>query len=356
MGLLNTDPAVRLNATFSPVYPPAGSVAMSTQSGALGLAILDYAQQLEHRHLELRVGRQQGRRLGQRPDSVLGRRSAHGGHPAVPRELRQPDEVQPRSRGASAARKPIVAVKAGPLDGRARAPRRRTPARWPSSDAVVDALFRQAGVIRTETLEELFDVATLLAHQPVPRGPPRGDPDQRRRARHPGRRRLRGARPRAAGAAATTTRAELRAFLPAAASVGNPVDMLASAPPEHYRRALAALLRDERVDSVIAIFIPPLVTEADEVAAAIADGRRAARTASRSLGVFMRAEGAPAALGADSVLRVSRIGGGRAGAGDRVRRMAREAAGHRARRSTASIAAAIRADRRARARSAAAAG
>ena len=47
MGLLNTDPAVRLNATFSPVYPPAGNVAMSTQSGALGLAILDYARRLD---------------------------------------------------------------------------------------------------------------------------------------------------------------------------------------------------------------------------------------------------------------------------------------------------------------------
>ena len=94
MGLLNTDPAVRLNATFSPVYPPAGNVAMSTQSGALGLAILDYAQAARHRHLELRLGRQQGRRLGQRPDPVLGRRSANVGHPAVSRELRQSEEVQ----------------------------------------------------------------------------------------------------------------------------------------------------------------------------------------------------------------------------------------------------------------------
>jgi acyl-CoA synthetase (NDP forming) len=91
------------------------------------------------------------------------------------------------------------------------------------------------------------------------------------------------------------TRAELRSFLPAAASVGNPVDMLASAPPDHYRRALAAILRDEGVDSVITIFIPPLVTEPDEVATAIAEGARGV-TGKPVVGVFMRAGGAPAAL------------------------------------------------------------
>ena len=91
------------------------------------------------------------------------------------------------------------------------------------------------------------------------------------------------------------TRAELRAFLPAAASVGNPVDMLASAPADHYRRALAAILRDESVDSVVAIFIPPLVTEPDAVAAAIVEGARGEH-GKPVLGVFMRAEGAPAAL------------------------------------------------------------
>ena len=94
MGLLNTDPAVRLNATFSPVYPPAGNVAMSTQSGALGLAILDYARRLRHRDFELRVRRQQGRRLRQRSDSVLGGRSADRRHPALPRELRESSKVQ----------------------------------------------------------------------------------------------------------------------------------------------------------------------------------------------------------------------------------------------------------------------
>jgi acyl-CoA synthetase (NDP forming) len=91
------------------------------------------------------------------------------------------------------------------------------------------------------------------------------------------------------------TRAELRSFLPVAASVGNPVDMLASAPAEHYQRALAAILRDDHVDSVIAIFIPPLVTEPSAVASAIAEGTRGVE-GKPVLGVFMRAEGAPASL------------------------------------------------------------
>ncbi len=71
--------------------------------------------------------------------------------------------------------------------------------------------------------------------------------------------------------------------------------MLASAPADHYRRALATILQDDQVDSVIAIFIPPLVTEPTAVASAIAEGARAVQ-GKPVLGVFMRAEGAPATL------------------------------------------------------------
>ena len=91
------------------------------------------------------------------------------------------------------------------------------------------------------------------------------------------------------------TRNALRTFLPAAASVTNPVDMLASAPPEHFARALAVILRDDNVDSVLTIFIPPLVTDPDAVAAALASVAPEAK-GKPILGVFMRAEGAPAAL------------------------------------------------------------
>ncbi len=292
MGLLNTSPTVRLNATFSPVYPPAGRVAMSTQSGALGLAILDYAKRLN-------IGISTFVSVGNKPD-VSGNDLIQywGDDPATSVILLYLESFgNPRKFSQIARRvartKPIVAVKAGRSSAGSRAAASHTGA-LASSDAVVDALFRQAGVIRTERLEELFDVAALLSHQPVPQGPRvailtnaggpgilAADACEANGLQLP--------------ALSDATRSALRAFLPAAASVNNPVDMLASAPAGHYRRALEIVLSDEHVDSVITIFIPPLVTDPATVASAIAEGART-RPDKPVLGVFMRAEGAPEAL------------------------------------------------------------
>jgi acetyl coenzyme A synthetase (ADP forming)-like protein len=292
MGLLNTDPAVQLNATFSPVYPPRGKVAMSTQSGALGLAILDYARRLG-------IGISSFVSVGNKADvsgNDLIQYWAEDADTSVillyVESFGNPKKFSDIARRVGRT-KPIVAVKAGRSGAGSRAAASHTGA-LATNDVVVDALFRQAGVIRTERLEEMFDVAALLSHQPVPRG-----------ARVAILTNAGGPGILAADACEANglqlpplsdrTRSELRAFLPAAASVSNPVDMLASAPAEHYRRALAAILRDDSVDSVITIFIPPLVTEPNAVAAAIAgavDGTHGKPV----LGVFMRAEGAPAAL------------------------------------------------------------
>ena len=292
MGLLNTDPAVGLNATFSPVYPPTGGVAMSTQSGALGLAILDYARQLN-------IGISSFVSVGNKIDvsgNDLIQDRAEDRHTSV--ILLYLESFGNPKKFAEIARrvarlKPIVAVKAGRSSAGARAASSHTGA-LAATDTVVDALFHQAGVIRTNTLEELFDVATLLAHQPIPRG--------RRvailtNAGGPGI--LAADACEANGlelvALSERTRAELRSFLPESASVANPVDMLASAPPEHYGRALAALIRDEHVDSILTIFIPPLVTDPEAVAAAIA--AEAAGAAGKPVaGIFMRSEGAPPGL------------------------------------------------------------
>ncbi len=235
MGLLNTDPAVRLNATFSPVYPPRGGVAMSTQSGALGLAILDYARRLD---------------IGISSFVSVGNKADVSGNDLIQYWAEDPNTSvillylesfgNPKKFSEIARRvartKPIVAVKAGRSAAGSRAAASHTGA-LASSDVVVDALFRQAGVIRTERLEELFDVAALLSHQPMPKGPRvailtnaggpgilAADACEANGLQLP--------------ALSETTKLELRSFLPAAASVGNPVDMLASAPPEHYRRAL----------------------------------------------------------------------------------------------------------------------
>src|SRR5688572_6459538 len=292
MGVLNTNAAVRLNATFSPVYPPAGTVAMSTQSGALGLAILDYARRLD-------IGISSFVSVGNKADVSSNDLIQYWADDPGTRVILLYLESfgNPKKFSEIARRvgrtKPIVAVKAGRSNAGARAAASHTGA-LATSDAVVDALFRQAGIIRTGRLEEMFDVATLLSHQPIPRG--------RRvailtNAGGPGI--LAADACEAHGlelpTLSETTRGDLRSFLPAAASVANPVDMLASAPPEHYRRALAAILQDEAVDSVIVIFIPPLVTEPDAAAAAIAGSARGDH-GKPVLGVFMRAEGAPAAL------------------------------------------------------------
>jgi acyl-CoA synthetase (NDP forming) len=168
MGLLNTDPRFSLNATFSPVYPPAGTVAMSTQSGALGLAILDYARQLN---------------IGISSFVSVGNKADVSGN-----DLLQYWETDPRTsvillylesfgnpaKFSHLARrisrtKPIVALKSGRSSIGARAAASHTGA-LASSDDFVDALFHQAGVIRTDTVTELFDVATLLARQPLPAG------------------------------------------------------------------------------------------------------------------------------------------------------------------------------------------
>ena len=269
MGIINTDPAVRLNATFSPTAPPDGRVAFLTQSGALGLAILEHVQELDlGLSTFVSVGNKadvSGNDLLQywaddpRTDVILLYLESFGN----PRRFAQ---IARRV----ADRKPIVAVKSGRSLSGAKAAASHTGA-LATNDAVVDALFHQAGIIRTGTVEELFDVAALLAHQPVPAGPRvavltnAGGPAILAADA------CEGHGLQLAPLSDATIRG-LRMLLPAAASVNNPVDMLASATPEHYRRATRLLLADEHVDSLLVIFIPPLVTQATDVATAIASG------------------------------------------------------------------------------------
>jgi acetyl coenzyme A synthetase (ADP forming)-like protein len=292
MGLLNTDPNVSLNATFSPFYPPAGTISMSTQSGALGLAILDYARKLN---------------IGIASFASIGNKADVSGN-----DLLEYWEADPRTsvillylesfgnpaKFSRIARrisrhKPLVALKSGRSAVGARAAASHTGA-LAASDAFVDALFHQSGVIRTDTVTELFDVGMLLARQPLPGG--------RRiailtNAGGPGILAADACQAHGLEVAEVSAAAKraLRAMLPAPASVNNPIDMLASASAQHYEDALRVLLSDPGVDSVLAIFIPPLVTNADDVAAAIA--RAADHDSSKPItGVFMRTAAAPLAL------------------------------------------------------------
>lgn len=289
MGLINTDPDVRLSATFARVSPPAGGVAMSTQSGALGLAILDYAR-------ELHIGLSTFVSVGNKADVSSNDLIQYWAHdPRTSVILLYVESFgNPRKFGQIARRvgrrKPIVAVKSGRSASGARAASSHTGA-LATSDAIVDALFRQAGVIRTGTLEELFDVAMLLANQPVPQGKRVAILTN---AGGPGI--LAADACEANGLAlpplSEATTHELRSFLAAEASVANPIDMIASASPENYERSLTTILADDSIDSVLVIFIPPLATQTEEVAAAV---RRAAATRADKtvVGIFMSAKGAP---------------------------------------------------------------
>jgi len=288
MGGLNTDPGIQLNASFSPVFPPRGSIGFSSQSGALGLAILEYAK-------ELNLGISSFVSIGNKADvssNDLLEYWEQDPHTQVIllylESFGNPRRFSALARRV-ARRKAIVAVKSGRSASGARAASSHTGA-LASSDTVVDALFHAAGVIRTDTLEELFDVAALLAHQPLPSG--------RRvailtNAGGPGI--LAADECEAHGLIlpplSESTVRGLQAFLPAAASIGNPVDMLATAPAESFRRAIPLLLDDPAVDSLLTIFIPPLVTDTSDAARAIAE---ASRQASKPvLATFFGAAGVP---------------------------------------------------------------
>jgi acetyl coenzyme A synthetase (ADP forming)-like protein len=259
--------APQLNATFGPRALPPGNVGFSSQSGALGLAVLERAAE---------------RRLGLSAFVSVGNKADISSNDLLEYWEDDPETGvvllylesfgNPRKFARVARRvarsKPIVAMKAGRTGAGARAASSHTAA-LAGSEAAVDALFHQAGVLRVDTLEELLDVTGLLAGQPLPRGrnvavltnagglgilcadaceaagltlPPLSD--------------------------ATVER--LRTVLPNEASVSNPVDMLGSAVGVTYEQALPLLLEDPGVDAVIVLFVPPVVAGADEVAQAVA--------------------------------------------------------------------------------------
>lgn len=291
LGLLSTDPAISLNATFAPTWPPAGNVAFSSQSGALGLAILDLAR-------DLGIGISEFVSVGNKADVSGNDLLEHWEHD--PRtdvillyleSFGNPRRFLEIARRVS-RRKPIVAVKSGRTEAGARAASSHTGA-LAGTEVAVDALLGQAGVIRTDTIEELFDVAMLLAHQRPPRG---NRVAILTNAGGPG--------IMASDACEThglvvpplaeaTVRA-LRDLLPPTASLRNPVDMIASAPAATYERALQVVLGDPGVDAVLVLFVPPIVTEARAVAEAI---RHAGAEAEKPIvACFMGSHGVPAGI------------------------------------------------------------
>lgn len=285
MGVFNADPKVRLNATFAPTQPHQGNLGFVSQSGALGIAILNVARLI---HIGFSYFASVGNKADIGSDDLL--------------EYWEDDEQtevialylesfgDPRSFTALARRitkrKPIILVKSGRTEAGARAASSHTGA-MVGRDVAVDALLRQSGVIRAFDVEEMLDLILAFTKCPVPSG-----------------KRV-GILTNAGGPAIMATDAcvnlgleiatlsdetvdGLREFLPAEASLVNPVDMIASARAEEYRRALELVLKDPSVDMAIVTFVPPMMVNPVDVIRAVTEVKT--RFQKPVLGVFMAEE------------------------------------------------------------------
>jgi acetyl coenzyme A synthetase (ADP forming)-like protein len=277
LGLVSTDPAVRLNATFVPYFPPRGGVAVSSDSGALGLAALAVAGRLG---LGISGCVSVGNRADVSSNDLLEfweEDDATGVILLYLESFGNPRRFARIARRVS-RRKPIIAVKAG----RTRAGRRAAGSHTAAlavADVAVDALFRQTGVLRAETSEEMFDLAAALGSQPLPAG--------RRVAivtNAGGPAILCADACEVAGLSvpelSEKTRAQLATFLAPTAGTGNPVDMIASATPEDLGRTIRTVLGSGEVDALIAIGVSTGTLEAGSAARAIVEGATAAHAGS----------------------------------------------------------------------------
>jgi acetyltransferase len=268
MGVVNTEPEVRLNATFAAARPTRGNVGFISQSGALGEAILADA---------VRSG------LGVSMFASIGNKTDISGNDMM-EYWEHNDDVQvilmylesfgnPRRFTEIARRltrhKPVITVKAGRTAAGATAASSHTGS-LVELDVATDSLLEQCGVLRVSSLDEMFVQAQGLASQPVPKG------DRIALVTNAGGPAIlctdacvgRGLR---LAELTPATMKKLRKVLPSEASVRNPVDMIASADANSYRATLDAVSKDPNVDAIIAIFVSPIMIDAFEVAKAIAE-------------------------------------------------------------------------------------
>ncbi len=262
MGVINTDPAVKLNGTFSQVYPAPGNVAFLSQSGAMGLTILEHAKNL---NMGISTFVSVGNRADVSSNDLL---LYWENDPATKvillyiESFGDPAQFARIARRVS-AKKPIVAVKGGTTPAGAKAASSHTGA-LASSNVASDVLFHNAGIIRVNSVEELFDLGTFLSTQPLPRG-----------------RKLaivtNGGGPGILAADAASiaglevldfspkTKDKIRPVLKRDVNLGNPMDTTAGATAQEYEGILKVLAADENVDAVLTIFVPPIVVETKDM-------------------------------------------------------------------------------------------
>jgi len=274
MGVINTDPAVRMDATFAPTLPLAGRIGFMSQSGALGVAILNLARQLD-------IGFSYFVGLGNKTD-VSGNDMLLYWEDDPQTDLilmylesfGHPKHFMQIARRIS-KRKPVVAVKSGRTEAGARAATSHTGALAASQglDIAIDALLEQSGVIRVDTVEELFDLALVFSKNPLPRG-----------------NRL-GILTNAGGPAIMATDAaislglslaklsertcrELQRLLPPEASLQNPVDMTPKSDRSKYDACARVMVEDDGIDMLLVVFVPPMMISAMDIVSGLEELRR----------------------------------------------------------------------------------
>ncbi|WAL67443.1 GNAT family N-acetyltransferase [Amycolatopsis cynarae] len=270
LGVLNTDPSVRLNATLAPKLPSRGRAGFFCQSGALGSAILADAG---------------ARGLGLSTFVSAGNRADVSGNDLLQYWETDPDTDlvllylesfgNPRKFARLARRlgrtKPIVAVKSGRHAVRPQLASTSVEV----DEASVQALFEQAGVVRVETLAQLFDTALIFAHQPLPAGPRVG---------------IVGNSSAIGLLAADTARAQglKLAF--------EPVDVGPQAGPAEFAAAVREALISRETDALVVVFVPPLATPGTSYARALREAVHELDAQKPIVSTFLAAEGVPAEL------------------------------------------------------------
>lgn len=269
-GVVNTDPDVRLNATFGKARPKPGPISFVSQSGALGEAILNFGYQLN-------LGFSMFASVGNKADISSNDLLSYWKHDDRTKMILMyienfgnPQNFTEIARELT-RQKPIVAVKSGRTTLGAKAASSHTGA-LAGADVGVDALFAQCGVMRTTSIEELYDVAMALSNQPVPKG------NRVAIVTNAG-------GPGILATDAIITRGmempplpprikkNLKQFLAAEVSLNNPLDLVAGARGREFTLALDAVSQDKAYDTIVPIFVQPITVEEAEVAQSIIDAK-----------------------------------------------------------------------------------
>lgn len=279
LGFINTDPAVQLNASFAATMPRAGNIAFLSQSGALCTAVLDYAK---------------GKGIGFSKFISMGNKAvtneldflrALRDDPMTDVILMYVEDLSNGRDFIDAARtitgdlskpKPIIAIKSGRTKEGAKAASSHTGS-LAGSDEVYDAIFIQSGVLRVETVEELFDYAIAFSQQPLPKsnrvaivtnagGP--GIMATDALVRHG----------LELAPLEQKTKDQLRVALPETANINNPVDVIGDARHDRYEAALKAVVADPNVDGVVVILTPQAMTDIREIGQVVANVAVSMRT------------------------------------------------------------------------------